>query len=63
MLIHGINAEDVMGELNHTSKLNADWEFLTFLRDAGRKHAGEWLDANFEKIGRESSVDIGSVYL
>jgi NTE family protein len=63
MLIHGINAEQVMAELSHASKLNADWEFLTWLRDAGREHAGAWLDANFEKLGRESTVDIAGVYL
>jgi len=63
MLIHGINAETVMGELSHASKLNADWEFLTYLRDVGREHADAWLDENFERLGRESSVDIGSVYL
>jgi NTE family protein len=52
-----------MAGLSSTSKSNADWGFLTYLRDQGRKCAGDWLAANFVKIGRESSVDIDSVYL
>jgi NTE family protein len=52
-----------MTELSHASKLNADWEFLTFLRDEGREHAELWLDANFDKLGRESTIDIASLYL
>ena len=63
MLIHGINAEHVMTELSHASKLNADWEFLTFLRDEGREHAELWLDENFDRLGRESTIDIASLYL
>ena len=58
MLIHSIFADEVMTKLGHTSKLNADWEFLTTLRDAGREYAGVWLEANFDRLGRESSSDI-----
>ncbi len=63
MLIHAISADDVMNELSHTSKLNADWEFLMRLHDTGRARAGAWLEENAGKIGRESSVDIRDVYL
>lgn len=58
MLIHSISADDVMTRLNHTSKLNADWEFLTNLRNAGRDHASTWIDVNFDRLGRESTTDI-----
>ncbi|MGH7004102.1 MAG: patatin-like phospholipase family protein [Alphaproteobacteria bacterium] len=63
MLIHSIAADAVMNGLGHTSKLNADWEFLTSLRDTGRAHADAWLKANFDKLGRESTVDIRGTYL
>ena len=49
--------------LTPTSKYNADWDFLIFLRDQGRKCAGDWLAENFAKLGVESSVDVGKVYL
>ena len=63
MLIHSISANEVMNELGHTSKLNADWEFLVNLRDTGRAHAEAWLKESFPKLGRESTVDIRATYL
>jgi NTE family protein len=63
MLIHSISANAVMNELGHTSKLNADWEFLTSLRDSGREHADAWLKENFDRLGQESTVDIRETYL
>ena len=63
MLIHSISANEVMNDLGHTSKLNADWEFLTSLRDTGRGFADAWLKENFDRLGRESTVDIPAVYL
>jgi NTE family protein len=63
MLIHSISANEVMNELGHTSKLNADWEFLVSLRDTGRAHADAWLKENFDRLGRESTVDIRGTYL
>ncbi len=63
MLVHSISADEVMNGLGHTSKLNADWEFLVSLRDTGRAHADAWLQGNAEKLGRESTVDIRATYL
>ncbi len=63
MLIHSIEAEEFMRELSVTSKLNPDWDFLTHLRDAGRERAGEWLDGSFDKLNRESTVDLHAKYL
>lgn len=63
MLIHAIAAEEVMQGLSVMSKLNADWEFLTHLFEDGRSHAGRWLEANLEHLGRESTVDLNATYL
>ncbi len=63
MLIHVIHPDDEMHDLGVSSKLNADWDFLQFLHGLGRRTAAEWLAANFDKLGRESSVDIAEVYL
>ncbi len=57
MLIHSIAADHVMQGLNATSKLNADWEFLTHLRDLGRERAGAWLNDTYDRLNRESTVD------
>ena len=63
MLIHAIAADDVITKLSIASKLDADWEFLTSLRDTGRERAEQWLDAHFARIGVESTVDLQAVYL
>src|ERR1700722_13025241 len=58
VLIHSIADDEFMAALTPTSKYNADWDFLVFLRDQGRKCAGDWLAKNFVKLGVESSIDM-----
>jgi NTE family protein len=63
MLIHAIEGQDFMRELGVSSKMNADWEFLTHLRDVGRERAEQWLEANFDAVNHRTSVDLGAMYL
>jgi NTE family protein len=63
MLIHAISADELMLKLGVASKLNADWSFLVDLRDAGRERADAWLSANYDQIGKASTVDIHADYL
>lgn len=63
MLIHSISDDRFMGALTPTSKYNADWDFLIYLRDQGRKCADDWLADNFCKLGVASSVDVEKLYL
>ena len=63
MNIHAIEAESFMRTLGVSSKMNADWEFLMHLHETGRESAGAWLSQNFDRLNRESTVDITSVYL
>jgi NTE family protein len=52
-----------MTKLSVASKLDADWEFLTGLRDIGRERAEQWLDAHFDSLGVESTMDLQAVYM
>ncbi len=63
MLIHSIEAEDFMRKLGVSSKMNADWEFLTHLRDVGREQAQAWLEQNYDSLGKRTTVDIAAKYL
>ena len=63
MRIHAVAADDVVTKLGVASKLDADWEFLTGLRDIGRHRAGQWLDAHFNRLGVESTVNLQAVYM
>lgn len=48
----------LMANLGYSSKLNAEWEFLSMLRDEGRKAAQDFLDQDGHKLGVESSIDL-----
>lgn len=63
MLVHSIEADDVMQSLSITSKLNTDWEFLMYLHRIGRERADRWLKAHLASVGVESTVDIRQKYL
>ena len=63
MLIHRIDAAEEMNELGASSKMNAEWEFLSHLRDLGRADAEAWLARHFDALGQRSTVDIAADYL
>ncbi|MBV8615408.1 MAG: patatin-like phospholipase family protein, partial [Acetobacteraceae bacterium] len=48
---------NVMIGLGYSSKLNAEWAFLSMLRDEGRKAAQTFLDQSGADIGKRSSLD------
>ena len=62
MLIHVIEAEDVIRELPPFSRLNNDRDFLCHLHEVGRARAGKWLGANFDHLGEDSTVDFEAKY-
>jgi NTE family protein len=63
MLIHSIEADDVMQGLGPISQLNADGKFLMHLHDIGNNRADRWLEAHLDMVGIESTVDIRADYL
>jgi NTE family protein len=63
ILVHAIDADDVMQELGPMSQLNAERRFLVRLHDIGYERAGRWLDAHLDRVGVESTVDIRERYL
>jgi NTE family protein len=52
-----------MVKLGVSSKLNADWDFLLHLHEAGRTYADAWIAASYDRLGRESTADIRQQYL
>ncbi len=63
MLIHMIEDEESLEAFGASSKLNADWEFLSVLKKIGREAADSWLAANFDSLGKESTVDMRGRFL
>lgn len=62
-LFHRISADAELKPLGVSSKVNTEWAFLEHLHDVGYRTAAEWLDANYESLGKTSTIDIDSVYL
>jgi len=55
--MHRISAGELK-PLQASSKMNAEWSFLTHLRDLGRETAKDWLDRHFDDIGKRSTFDL-----
>ncbi|MCA1404000.1 patatin-like phospholipase family protein [Ensifer sp. IC3342] len=60
MRIHRV-ASDTMTDLGYSSKLNAEWEFLTMLHNEGRRSAEAFLDAHGDDLGHRSSLDLDNL--
>ena len=57
MRIHRI-ASEMMTDLGASSKLNAEWEFFSLLREEGRRAAQAFLEAHGPDLGRRSTLDL-----
>ncbi|MGA9124801.1 MAG: patatin-like phospholipase family protein [Pseudolabrys sp.] len=57
MRTHRIMTE-MMADLGYSSKLNAEWEFLSMLRTEGRRATSEFIDAHADDLGHRSTTDI-----
>ena len=60
---HMIVAEAEMSHLGASSKFNADWHFLQHLRDLGFSTTDKWLDANYDQLEVESTLDMEKAYI
>lgn len=57
MRLHCIHGEDDLCSLDASSKLNAEWEYLCYLRDLGRRRTEAWLAQHKADIGQRSSFN------
>lgn len=44
--------------LGFSSKLNAEWDFLSMLKEEGRKSAEQFLAAHGDELGSTSTLDV-----
>jgi len=57
MRIHLVRNE-LARDLDYSSKMNAEWAFLTMLHAEGRRAAEDFLASDGDNLGRRSSVDL-----
>lgn len=62
MRLHLIHADEEVQDLKASSKLNADWRYLTHLRDRGRAWATGWLEAHYDAVGERSTLDLDELF-
>lgn len=60
VLVHRVEATEQLNPLSASSKMNAEWGFLTHLRDIGRASAKQFLDTHYEQLGVQSTLDLRS---
>jgi NTE family protein len=57
MRTHRIKS-DMLVQFGASSKLNAEWEFVSMLRAEGRRAASEFLDASADDLGKRSTANL-----
>src|ERR1700761_8340276 len=57
MKTHRIKSDMLTG-FGASSKLNAEWDFVSTLRDEGRRAAGEFIDRHGADLGERSTADL-----
>ena len=62
VLLHVIHGEEPLKAMSASSKLNAEWAFLTTLRDLGRDAAGRWLDEEYADLGVRQACDVREMF-
>jgi NTE family protein len=60
MRVHLVR-NDIMATLGYSSKLNAEWDFLSMLHGEGRKTADEFLKTDGQSIGVRSTANLDSL--
>ncbi|MFN3701269.1 MAG: patatin-like phospholipase family protein [Alphaproteobacteria bacterium] len=58
MRLHRIHSDEDLAHLSPSSKMNAEWKYLTYLRDLGRAQTDQWLVQNRDHIGQHSTFDV-----
>jgi NTE family protein len=62
MLIHAIDADHALQDLSTASKFNTEWNFLTDLKERGRRAADGWLAQHFDSLGERSTFDVRGLF-
>jgi len=60
MRAHRIKS-DMLAEFGASSKLNAEWAFVSMLKNEGRRAANEFLEKHGEDLGKRSSANLDAL--
>ena len=60
--VHVIDGGEFLNGMTASSKFNAEWDFLTFLRDSGRAAAERFVEEFHQHLGAESSARMRKMF-
>ncbi|EGG93769.1 hypothetical protein IMCC1989_782 [gamma proteobacterium IMCC1989] len=56
--LHLLHNEEKMSSYSAFTKYDMSWDFLTTLRDMGRETAKQWLEDNYDNIGKRNTLNM-----
>lgn len=62
LFVHLIHAHEELQHLDASSKLNAEWEYLLYLKERGRRWADDFLREHFDDLGERGTLDIRKLF-
>jgi len=62
IFVHLIHAHEELKDLDASSKMNAEWDYLTHLKERGQAWAASFLDRHFDDLGKRSTFDLKSLF-
>lgn len=57
VFIHCIRADESLRTCSLASVYSPEWKFLISLRDLGREEATQWIEKNYDAIGKQTTID------
>jgi NTE family protein len=60
--VHLIHAHEELKDLDASSKMNAEWDYLTHLKERGQAWAEGFLERHFDDLGKRSTFDLKSLF-
>ncbi|MBB5222166.1 NTE family protein [Amaricoccus macauensis] len=60
--LHLIHVDEEVQDLAASSKLNAEWRYLSTLFERGHRWADVWLRDNFDRVGVASTLDLDRLF-
>jgi NTE family protein len=56
--LHCLSSDNALADLNLSSKLNTNWDFLMHLKNKGYEACNNWLEKNYNNIGKKSTLTL-----
>ncbi len=63
LYIHIIRNREVFEDLDMSSAMNTNWNFLTHLFEAGQETGKDWIEKHYDDVGKRTSANLGEDFV